>query len=112
MHMLSSVIKTKIPASPRSPTTPVAQSASLSVIAARTRSVEIGTGREGSVGATMNVPLFDPTTAIEPLRAQIDAALLEVSQSWSAPAKRSALPTEPRRSRSPCAHSVWAQATR
>ena len=27
----------------------------------------------------MNVPLFDPTTAIEPLRAQIDAALLEVS---------------------------------
>ena len=27
----------------------------------------------------MNVPLFDPTTAIEPLREQIDAALLEVA---------------------------------
>ena len=27
----------------------------------------------------MNVPLFDPTTAIDPLREQIDAALLEVA---------------------------------
>ena len=41
--------------------------------------MESGTGREGSVGGAMNVPLFDPTSAIEPLRQQIDAALLEVS---------------------------------
>ena len=73
--MLSSVIRRKIPFSPRSPTTVVTQSASLSVTDARTSSVERGTGGQGSVGRRMAVPLFDPNTPLEPLRQRLDDAL-------------------------------------
>src|SRR3954465_11064653 len=77
----SGVMRRKMPHSPRSPTTFTANSASLSVMEARTRN----TGGEGyRCASPMAVPLFDPTTPLKPIEGRIRAAVEEVleAQQW------------------------------